>query len=249
MMTISQFSQETGLSPKTLRYYEEVGVLVPAFRQENGYRQYSLEQVEVAQLIHSLRQAEMKLADIHKFLQASPEQREKILSVWKEKMATRMLSIQVASQFLNGLDVKKSYIQLLHWEQERSMIWYPLATDGSTIFAEIKRYSKELKKLNVKYEPAAYTSYRQADNEQQGELGFIIEGKIPKSLKDKVSAYPSTLFATLKCRYDMPLPCKPIFANFQQFGFQLVGNPLRKNNIHTDNGYYTLMVPVVNYNL
>jgi DNA-binding transcriptional MerR regulator len=57
MMTIGLFSEKTGLRPKTLRYYEEVNLLVPTVRTANGYRQYEVDQVETALLIHSLRQA------------------------------------------------------------------------------------------------------------------------------------------------------------------------------------------------
>lgn len=63
-MTIRAFSERTGLRPKTLRYYEEVGLLIPCVRTENGYRQYAEEQVERALLIHSLRQAGVGIADI-----------------------------------------------------------------------------------------------------------------------------------------------------------------------------------------
>jgi MerR family transcriptional regulator, copper efflux regulator len=38
-MNISQAATETGLPPKTIRYYEDIGLLSPA-RQANGYRSY-----------------------------------------------------------------------------------------------------------------------------------------------------------------------------------------------------------------
>lgn len=41
-MTIGEFSQRSGLSPKVLRTYAEVGVLVPATIDEaSGYRYYA----------------------------------------------------------------------------------------------------------------------------------------------------------------------------------------------------------------
>lgn len=39
-MNIGDAAAETGLPPKTLRYYEEIGLVTPA-RDENGYRRYS----------------------------------------------------------------------------------------------------------------------------------------------------------------------------------------------------------------
>ncbi|MFN3209820.1 MAG: Cu(I)-responsive transcriptional regulator [Roseovarius sp.] len=39
-MNISQISQQTGLPPKTIRYYEEIGLITPD-RAANGYRSFS----------------------------------------------------------------------------------------------------------------------------------------------------------------------------------------------------------------
>ena len=43
-MNISATAELTGLPAKTIRYYEEIGLVVPA-RSANGYRQYDEEQV------------------------------------------------------------------------------------------------------------------------------------------------------------------------------------------------------------
>ncbi|MBO6902545.1 MAG: Cu(I)-responsive transcriptional regulator [Rhizobiaceae bacterium] len=39
-MNIGTAGERAGLPPKTIRYYEDIGLLVPE-RQENGYRDYS----------------------------------------------------------------------------------------------------------------------------------------------------------------------------------------------------------------
>lgn len=40
-LTIGQLAQATGVRPKTIRYYEDVGVLPPTTRTPAGYRQYT----------------------------------------------------------------------------------------------------------------------------------------------------------------------------------------------------------------
>lgn len=40
MLTISQAAQETGLSVKSIRYYEQIGLTNPPPRGENDYRYY-----------------------------------------------------------------------------------------------------------------------------------------------------------------------------------------------------------------
>ena len=45
-MNISQAASQSGLSAKTIRYYEDIGLIAPAARGPNGYRQYNKGAVE-----------------------------------------------------------------------------------------------------------------------------------------------------------------------------------------------------------
>ena len=47
-MKIQEFSQQTGLSTKTIRYYESIGILRSPQRAPNGYREYSEQDLERA---------------------------------------------------------------------------------------------------------------------------------------------------------------------------------------------------------
>jgi DNA-binding transcriptional MerR regulator/effector-binding domain-containing protein len=63
--TIGEFSQITGLSAKTLRFYHEKGILVPTSVDEGtGYRFYDAEKIEKARVIMQLRQMEFSIEDI-----------------------------------------------------------------------------------------------------------------------------------------------------------------------------------------
>lgn len=50
-MQIKEFSQQTNLPAKTIRYYEKIGLLPPPRRRENGYRDYDASDVERARLV------------------------------------------------------------------------------------------------------------------------------------------------------------------------------------------------------
>ena len=68
-ITIGEFAQRTRLSPKALRLYGELGLVVPArVDPASGYRLYREEQVEEARLVGLLRRLDMPLATIAEVL-------------------------------------------------------------------------------------------------------------------------------------------------------------------------------------
>lgn len=53
-MNIGQAAQKSGLPAKTIRYYEEVDLISPG-RRENGYRDYSTQDVHKLTFLHRAR--------------------------------------------------------------------------------------------------------------------------------------------------------------------------------------------------
>ncbi|WP_432973413.1 MerR family transcriptional regulator [Dactylosporangium sp. CA-233914] len=73
-VAIGEFSRLCHLSAKTLRYYHDIGLLVPAeVDAETGHRRYQPEQVVDAHLIRRLRGLDMPLAEIRGLLAAPGE--------------------------------------------------------------------------------------------------------------------------------------------------------------------------------
>lgn len=72
--SIEQVAALTGLTKRTLRYYEEVGLLPPTDRTEGNYRRYSDEDVRRLERIKRLRDLlGFALADIREILEAEDE--------------------------------------------------------------------------------------------------------------------------------------------------------------------------------
>jgi len=61
---IKQLAQLAGVSVRTLRYYDEIGLLPPAYLGDNGYRYYETAQVDRLQQICLYRSLQVPLADI-----------------------------------------------------------------------------------------------------------------------------------------------------------------------------------------
>lgn len=64
MMTVNEVSKLTGVSIRTLQYYDKIGLLHPAKYTESGYRQYDDRALEKLQQILLFRELEFPLKDI-----------------------------------------------------------------------------------------------------------------------------------------------------------------------------------------
>jgi MerR family transcriptional regulator, copper efflux regulator len=69
-MVIHELAQQTGISAKTIRYYESIGLLPPPRRTSNNYRQYEPSDVERLRLIAGARSLGFSLEDISEILAA-----------------------------------------------------------------------------------------------------------------------------------------------------------------------------------
>jgi DNA-binding transcriptional MerR regulator len=67
-MKIQDLSQMTGVSAKTIRYYEKIGLLPAPSRAENNYRQYGESDVERLRLIVGARRLDLSLDDIQEII-------------------------------------------------------------------------------------------------------------------------------------------------------------------------------------
>lgn len=72
-MFIHQLAQVTGVSAKTIRYYESIGLMPVPERAENNYRQYSSDAIERLRLIATARSLGFSLTDIGEFLAVRDE--------------------------------------------------------------------------------------------------------------------------------------------------------------------------------
>lgn len=90
--TVQKLSKIAGISTRTIRYYDEVGILKPARINSSGYRIYGQEQVDTLQQILFYRELGVKLEKIKEIiseplfntLYALEEHRDKLLEKRKQ---------------------------------------------------------------------------------------------------------------------------------------------------------------------
>ena len=69
MRTISQVAELTGISIRTLQYYDEIGLLKPSELTQSGYRLYDDEALQKLQQILFFKELDFKLKDIREILE------------------------------------------------------------------------------------------------------------------------------------------------------------------------------------
>ena len=70
-MNIKQASEQSGVSAPNIRFYEKEGLLTPARRQGNDYRDYTAGDVRTLKLIRMLRMLDVPLPTIRAVLHLS----------------------------------------------------------------------------------------------------------------------------------------------------------------------------------
>ena len=104
LYTIEQVATRTGFTKRTLRYYEEVGVLSPTGRTEGNYRRYSEADVEHLERIRNLRELlGFSLADIREIMEAEDE-RVQIRDAYKHEteVAAKVAQLNRADELIRN---------------------------------------------------------------------------------------------------------------------------------------------------
>ena len=98
-MRINEVVKLTGVSARTLQYYDEIGLLIPQ-KLDNGYRDYTEENLEKLQKILFYRFLKFKLNDIKELLEGDfdnlkiLEQQRKLIIREKEKFEVILHNIE-----------------------------------------------------------------------------------------------------------------------------------------------------------
>lgn len=99
--TVGDVARETGVTIRTLRYYDDVGVLVPSGRSESGYRLYTDDDVLRLQRVVALRRLGFGVEETRHLVAAlDPELRAALLAQ-RESLLQRLIQEQ---QLLDALD-------------------------------------------------------------------------------------------------------------------------------------------------
>jgi len=93
MFNIGQAANASGITPKMIRYYEEIGLLRPAARSASGYRRYADAEVRTLRFIERARDLGFSLDRIRM-----------LLGLWEDSTRKSADVKKLASQYIVELD-------------------------------------------------------------------------------------------------------------------------------------------------
>lgn len=125
-MRIGELAEKAGVTPRTIRYYEDLGLLSPSEREGKGFRYYT--EVELARLrkIDVLKGLGLSLDEIRDCLDLYFEDptglrgKQKVLSILKTHLKETDEKLEALAQFRSELQANIARIQQWLDEQTRS---------------------------------------------------------------------------------------------------------------------------------
>lgn len=118
--TTGKVSKQSNISVRTLRYYDQIGLLTPSFKDDNGRRYYSEEDLFTLEKITLLKSLSLPLEDIQHLLNKLSLRHILIAhhNHLQEQLASLQTSIGNTTSLINMIDLEGS----LSWEKLSSLV-------------------------------------------------------------------------------------------------------------------------------
>lgn len=100
--TINALAKLSGVTVRTLRFYDEIGLLRPAYIADNGYRYYQKKQLLLLQQILFFRELGFELKDIQKVLKQNDFDRCQALKIHKKILRSKIERIAELIKTINN---------------------------------------------------------------------------------------------------------------------------------------------------
>ncbi len=119
LMQIGEVAERTGVTPRTLRYWEEIGLLPPAERLEGGFRLYSAADLErLTRIVQLKRLLGFSLSEVRRVVEAEEE-----LRLLRERNRSETEPADKRARYERAIGILSDQIAILdsHLEQMRAL--------------------------------------------------------------------------------------------------------------------------------
>jgi DNA-binding transcriptional MerR regulator len=151
-LTVKDIVQITGITPRTLHYYDKIDLLKPSQKTKNGYRVYDRNDLENLQTILFFKEMELPLKEISNIMQLSKQEQHKELKIHYQTLILKQqrlgIIIKALEDYISGEELfnlnifNNSTVLPLQeqYDREAKMVY------GET--EKYKEYERKLEKLS-----------------------------------------------------------------------------------------------------
>ena len=196
MMTIKEAERITGITSQNIRYYEKQGLLNPARKAENSYREYSEEDIRRIRQIKLFRKLGMPLGDIKRLLEGTVSLEDAIAAqicrLQSEKetvLAALKFCGKIQETQLAEMDEER-YLEQMNEEEEKGSVFVQFVDDYLRVMkAEMNREFSFMPDSRCDT-PQEFTEELLKYGVENGRhIAIIKEGMSPRMMIDGVEYY------------------------------------------------------------
>jgi DNA-binding transcriptional MerR regulator len=168
MFTVKQLSRMAGITPRTLHYYDEIGLLKPSQVGDNGYRYYGEESLFRLQQVMLYRQLDMPLENIKQIMARRDFDVMSALETHKQELRKRIVHME---RLINTVDDT-----ILHLKGQKEMsqkqLFEPFSDEQQAAYEKeaMQMYDPEVVKASNK----KWKSYTAAEKQRIGDEGNAV---------------------------------------------------------------------------
>lgn len=145
-LQIGEVAERTGVTQRTLRFYEEKGLLKPPTRMEGGFRLYSEADIHRVERIKSLQQLlGFTLAEIKEMVNA-----DEVMMQLRAEYRPESALTQKRTQLLKAIDVTKHQRELVHQKVDALTDMQSKLEERLAMFHDWQTRLDEAERLKVK---------------------------------------------------------------------------------------------------
>ncbi|HEX9771082.1 MAG TPA: Cu(I)-responsive transcriptional regulator [Kiloniellales bacterium] len=101
-MNIGEAARASSLPAKTIRYYEEIGLIAPAGRSDGNYRVYNDREVQTLRFIRRARSLGFSVGEV-----------AELLDLWRDRRRSSRQVRALASRHLRDIDAKIAALETM----------------------------------------------------------------------------------------------------------------------------------------
>ena len=135
MSSIKEAEEQTGISRANIRYYEKMGLLQPMRNEENGYREYTLEDIKRILQIKILRKLDVPIDEIRDTID-HPEMFGNVIQKQKERLERQRAELTDVIDFCMEIKVEnfedfdpQYYLKKMDEKEKKGAVFADLLND------------------------------------------------------------------------------------------------------------------------